>query len=215
RITNLVNVHRIQFFVISAGVFVALNTAMYGIYGWDFVDETYLYHISRKDHRHNYSMWFLPIYLQFYSPASAAMSLASFLPQALVVGALGLAFGGDLYFAAFTQTFAFVAYNKVCTAQYFMWYICLLPVVWPHSSLRLMPWGLVLVAAWFGSQGLYLQQAYRLEFLGENTFTLLWAAGAVIFAANNWILYRIIGSQQISPLFAPTATASSTAKKLQ
>ncbi|KAJ1942631.1 GPI mannosyltransferase 1, partial [Linderina macrospora] len=83
-IGRLVNTYRVQFFVGSAGVFFALNLVMYAVYGREFVDETYLYHVTRKDHRHNYSMWFLPIYLTFQSPASVIMGLLSFLPQAIV-----------------------------------------------------------------------------------------------------------------------------------
>ncbi|KAJ1932611.1 GPI mannosyltransferase 1, partial [Linderina pennispora] len=120
----------------------------------------------------------------------------------------------DLYFAAFTQTFAFVAYNKVCTAQYFMWYICFLPVVWPYNSQKLLPKGLILVAVWFGSQGLYLQQAYNLEFLGKDTFTMLWVAGMVIFAANTWVLQQIIANQRIAPLY-PASSTGPAQKKTQ
>ncbi|KAJ2736968.1 GPI mannosyltransferase 1 [Coemansia sp. BCRC 34962] len=203
------NAYRVCFFVVSTSMFLLLSTAMYCMYGQEFVHETYLYHVARKDHRHNYSMWFLPIYLTFRSPASVAMGLLSFLPQAIVVAALGYAYGQDLYFAAFAQTFAFVAYNKVCTAQYFMWYMCFLPVIWPHNSQRLVTKGLVLLGVWFGSQALYLQQAYRLEFLGENTFALLWIAGLVIFAANNWILQQIIAKQKIVPLFGPSSCTTS------
>ncbi|KAJ1939974.1 GPI mannosyltransferase 1, partial [Linderina pennispora] len=105
-VARLVNAQRVQFFVSSACVFFALNFIMYAVYGREFVDETYLYHVTRKDHRHNYSMWFLPIYLTFQSQASVVMGLLSFLPQAIVVTMLGFAFGQDLYFAAFTQTFA-------------------------------------------------------------------------------------------------------------
>ncbi|KAJ2759401.1 GPI mannosyltransferase 1 [Coemansia nantahalensis] len=212
RLVALFNVHRITFAAVSGATFLALTAAMYGIYGYEFLDETYLYHVTRRDHRHNYSAWFLPIYLTFASPASVAMGLLTFLPQVATVAVLGLAFGRDLYFAAFAQTFAFVAYNKVCTAQYFMWYICLLPVVWPHSAIRLVPRGLLLVAAWIGPQALYLQQAYRLEFLGENSFALLWAAGALIFVANCWILNQIISNQQIVPLFS-ASTPQAEAKK--
>ncbi|KAJ2708029.1 GPI mannosyltransferase 1 [Coemansia spiralis] len=211
-LSALFNVHRITFAAVSGATFLGLTAAMYGMYGSEFLDETYLYHITRRDHRHNYSAWFLPMYLTFASPKSVAMGLLTFLPQAVTVAVLGLAFGRDLYFAAFVQTFAFVAYNKVCTAQYFMWYICLLPVVWPHSAIRLVPMGLLLVAAWLGPQALYLQQAYRLEFLGENSFVPLWAAGAIIFAANCWILHQIISNQRIVPLFG-AATRQAKAEK--
>ncbi|KAJ2792355.1 GPI mannosyltransferase 1 [Coemansia linderi] len=209
RLKGWVNAHRVCFFIVSASVFFLLSTAMYCMYGQEFVHETYLYHVARKDHRHNYSMWFLPIYLTFRSPASVAMGLLSFLPQAVVVAVLGFAYGQDLYFAAFAQTFAFVAYNKVCTAQYFMWYMCFLPVIWPYNSQRLVTKGLVLLGVWFGTQALYLQQAYRLEFLGENTFAPLWLAGLVIFAANNWVLQQIIASQRVVPLFGSSSHVSS------
>ncbi|KAJ1647600.1 GPI mannosyltransferase 1 [Coemansia asiatica] len=203
---KLINAHRIWFFVVSAGIFLVLSALMYAVYGIEFVEETYLYHVTRKDHRHNYSMWYLPIYLEFQSKSSVLMGLLSFLPQALSVGTIGLAFGKDVYFAAFAQTFAFVTYNKVCTSQYFMWYICFLPVIWPYNSQKLLFRGAALLATWLGTQALYLQQAYRLEFLGENTFTRLWLAGLVIFASNNLILCQIVKSQQIMPLFV-TKTA--------
>ncbi|KAJ2724245.1 GPI mannosyltransferase 1 [Coemansia sp. Benny D115] len=208
---RLVNSCRIKFFVFSASMFFVLTLAMYAIYGWEFLDDTYLYHVTRKDHRHNYSMWFLPIYLEFQSTTSFVMGLLSFLPQIIVVTAIGMAYGQDVYFAAFAQTFAFVAYNKVCTAQYFMWYICFLPVIWPFNRQRLIFKGAAILAIWFGSQGIWLQQAYRLEFLGENTFFLLWLAGLTIFASSNWILVQIISSQQIKPLFGQTRTDNSDA----
>ncbi|KAJ1963990.1 GPI mannosyltransferase 1 [Dipsacomyces acuminosporus] len=210
---SLVNIHRATFFAVSAGTFFVLNVVMYCIYGMEFVDETYLYHVIRKDHRHNYSMWFLPIYLTFQSKASFTMGLLSFLPQLAVVTMLGFSFGKDLYFAAFAQTFAFVAYNKVCTAQYFMWYICFLPVTWPYNSQKLVFKGLLLLGVWFGSQALYLQQAYKLEFLGENTFTLLWASGLVIFVANNWVLQQIVSTQRIVPLFTPNGVENGDSER--
>ncbi|KAJ1915029.1 GPI mannosyltransferase 1 [Mycoemilia scoparia] len=114
---NWVNRYRVRFGVISALTFLLLNLVMYFIYGDQFIEETYLYHVTRKDHRHNFSIWFLPIYLDFKSASSGFISLASFVPQLLVVAVLGLKFGKDLPFAALVQTFAFVAYNKVCTAQ--------------------------------------------------------------------------------------------------
>lgn len=40
-----------------------------------------------------------------------------------------------------------------------------------------------------GNQGVWLQQAYRLEFLGESTFFPgLFGAGLAFFAVNCWVL---------------------------
>ncbi|KAJ1678181.1 GPI mannosyltransferase 1, partial [Spiromyces aspiralis] len=117
RLVGWSNIYRVKFAIISASTFFALNLLMFYIYGYEFLDETYLYHVVRKDHRHNFSIWFLPIYLNLQNQSDSLIGLASFVPQLLVVAVLGVKFGKDLFFAVFIQTFAFVTYNKVCTAQ--------------------------------------------------------------------------------------------------
>lgn len=113
------------------------------------------------------------------------------------------------------QTFAFVTFNKVCTsqvrhppsrftpppsrvltaAQYFLWYMVLLPLYLPGSSfLRSKPLGLTALALWVVAQAAWLQQGYELEFLGESTFLPgLWTASLVFFLVNCWILGVVIG----------------------
>lgn len=129
---------RIVFGVVAASVFLALNLLMYQIYGQEFLNETYLYHITRKDHRHNFSLYFLHMHLSSLEASSSwslVTSLLSFGPQLALVLLLGIFFANDIILACFLQTFAFVALNKVCTSQYFMWYLCLLPLVLPSSKL--------------------------------------------------------------------------------
>ena len=102
-------------------------------FGRPFVQETFLYHLSRLDHRHNFSPYFYPYYLA-HSPAAVAAAelpsspswlrslarhpLASFLPQLVLSIGLGFRYGAeDLPYAWLVQTFAFVTFNKVCTSQ--------------------------------------------------------------------------------------------------
>ena len=86
-------------------------------YSREFLDETYLYHVVRKDHRHNFSIWFYYIYLTMEIPRGSFLWLLTFLPQFSLVTILGIVFGKDIFFASFIQTFTFVVYNKVCTSQ--------------------------------------------------------------------------------------------------
>lgn len=93
-----------------------------------------MYHVIRKDHRHNFSPYFYPIYLGYsetqnassldlatsYYKAVVRSPLVSFVPQMLLAIGSGFAFGPrleDLPFAWFIQTAIFVTFNKVCTSQ--------------------------------------------------------------------------------------------------
>jgi hypothetical protein len=86
-------------------------------WGTPFLRHAYSYHLSRRDHRHNFSPYFYPIYLT-YTNASSASSLLSFIPQMILSLGTGLLFGRkNLPLAWFVQTMAFVTLNKVCTSQ--------------------------------------------------------------------------------------------------
>ncbi|KAL1916102.1 uncharacterized protein VTP21DRAFT_6106 [Calcarisporiella thermophila] len=191
---------RVWFGMVSGGVFFLLTGAMYYFYGWEFLEETYLYHVTRKDHRHNFSVWAYYIYLTYNSSASRVVSLLSFVPQLLSFILVGACFGRDIFFALFMQTFVFVMFNKVCTAQYFLWYICLFPLILPSTRLSRAR-GLLLIGAWAASQALWLSQAFKLEFLGENRFVELWAAGLVILLANTWCAVELLRNHVFVPTF--------------
>ncbi len=108
-------------------------TCLNGSWGYPFLDESYLYHLHRLDHRHNFSPYFYLTYLTypalsappspeplpFWSQVLRSPS-TSFLPQMGLAVGLGLLFGRkkeDLVFTWFLQTTVFVVFNKVCTSQ--------------------------------------------------------------------------------------------------
>ena len=107
----------------------AISSLMNIRWGQPFLQHTFLYHLSRLDHRHNFSPYFYPIYLSLFPinsslPPSAIITalrhpLASFVPQFGVVLAAGfmLTPRTGLVFATFVTTAVFVVFNKVCTSQ--------------------------------------------------------------------------------------------------
>ncbi|KAI8348862.1 PIG-M-domain-containing protein [Blakeslea trispora] len=191
---------RLLFGLLSASVFFILTGLMYQNYGHEFLQHTYLYHVTRQDHRHNFSIWFYQLYLNIHQ-AQTWMGLLAFIPQLGLVTWIGIAFGKDILFACFLQTFLFVTFNKVITSQYFMWYICLFPLILPSSRIRWKWRGLSMVVAWAAGQAIWLYYAYGLEFLGQNTFFSLWMAGVVFFVINCWIIVEFISQHQYEPIY--------------
>ena len=109
-------------FILGSGVsFFCFNWLFFYLYGFEFIENGLLYHIIRTDHRHNFGLYFYSIYLTYDRPSRLLRGLALFLPQVAVLCWSSLTLGGDLPVALSVQTVSFVAFNKVCTAQYFTW----------------------------------------------------------------------------------------------
>jgi phosphatidylinositol glycan class M len=192
---------RLEFALISAGTFVLLTAACYNAYGYEFLFETYLYHFVRADNRHNFSIFFYQLFLRYGAPTSLFSSLLGFAPQMALVLAISVRYRADLPFALFLHTLAFVAFNKVCTAQYFVWYTSLLPLVLPQSRVALRWKGLCMIGVWFATELHWLFWGYRLEFLGENVFFSVWLAGCAFFVANVWIFVEMVHHHTEVPVF--------------
>ncbi|KAK5123394.1 GPI mannosyltransferase 1 [Meristemomyces frigidus] len=186
--------------IASSGVtFMALNGVMLRCYGLPFIKHTFLYHFTRIDHRHNFSVYNTALHLNSaYSAEAPGLQIESlaFIPQLLlsVLAVPLLLAKKDLASTMLAQTFAFVTFNKVCTSQYFLWYMVFLPFYLPDSSLLQKPkLGIVALLLWVFGQAAWLQQGYELEFLGMSTFMPgLWLASIGFFLINCWTLGIIV-----------------------
>ena len=121
------NPHAILFTLVSAGTFLLLTALAHANHPL-YLENGLLYHLSRVDHRHNYSPFFYPIYLLISQPTTPIpylprLATHAVLPQTalLLFTSLRLA-PHDLPFTLFLQSFMFVTLNKVITGQYFTWY---------------------------------------------------------------------------------------------
>ncbi|KAJ5698067.1 GPI mannosyltransferase 1 [Penicillium macrosclerotiorum] len=196
RILGFVTPSRVILTFSAVATFFALNIAMYMQYGMPFLHQTFFHHLTRIDHRHNFSPYSTLMYLASAGDASYRFEALAFLPQLLlVVIAIPLVLAKkSLATTMLAQTFAFVTFNKVCTSQYFIWYLILLPFYLPSSSLIKKPTlGITAAILWVLGQALWLSQGYNLEFLGLSAFVPgLFLASLFFFAVNIWILGIII-----------------------
>uniref|UniRef100_A0AAV1TJ29 GPI mannosyltransferase 1 n=1 Tax=Peronospora matthiolae TaxID=2874970 RepID=A0AAV1TJ29_9STRA len=192
---------RLTFGLVSGGLFLFLAAGCYYLYGYQCLHEAYLYHFTRTDNRHNFSLYFYSLYLRYNTPSGFGVGLLAFLPQLTSLVVISSAYGRDLPFALFALTMVFVIFNKVCTAQYFLWYIAFLPLVFPQTSLRFKWKGMAMIAAWLGSELHWLFWAYQLEMQGVNTFFSLWVAGLIFFSVNVGILAALMRCHSFTPLF--------------
>jgi phosphatidylinositol glycan class M len=49
---------------------------------------------------------------------------------------------------------------------------------------------------WAGTQALWLSEAYKLEFLGQNVFVALWIRGLIYVVGNCWIIAGVMDSYE-------------------
>jgi len=194
----LSNLSRItKFALLAAGTFMILSLLCYCLYGQQFIEECFLYHLTRLDTRHNFSLHFYSILLgsaaQITPFGRMLMILVTFVPQMLLIVYLSFKLTPkSLPLALFAISNVFVHFNKVLTAQYFLWYICLLPLIVPlltHMSNKKCA---VLMAMWFGTELHWLYWAYFLEMQTENTFTQIFIASIMFFVTNCYIVGEIV-----------------------
>lgn len=123
RIQSFITFERIKVSIIALLTFMGLNFWMYSLYGQPFIQHTYLHHLTRIDHRHNFSPYNTLLYLSAASEDVQSEGIKfesiAFFPQLFLSAfAIPLALAKrSLPGAMLAQTFAFVTFNKVCTSQ--------------------------------------------------------------------------------------------------
>lgn len=186
----------IRFGIISGAVCLGFIALFYLKDGYRFLHEAYLYHLGRKDHRHNFSIFYYAIYLTSNDTSlllsSKLLTFSGFIPQLVSLVFVGIRFGKENFmFAIFLQTVIFVAFNKVITAQYFLWFFGLIPIALHavlmdtrDSTPSIITQIVVSIAIWGIAEVYWLRESYRLEVGGEANFLNLVAASQTLFAAH-------------------------------
>jgi len=178
--------NRLVFTISTVLTLVGFTALFYHIYGYEFLYESVLYHFVRKDHRHNNSVYFYLIYQMYDEAGSTMLAVLTFLPQWAVVIGIGIAFYYDLFLAMLLQTWFFVIFNKVCTAQYYLWYLTLLPVVLINNDLVRghKQKGLMMIVVWILGQCFWGYHANNFEHYLTDSILGIQIANYVWFIIN-------------------------------
>ena len=195
------------FISMSLVSFAVLSGISYIFYGQEYLENSFYYHISRKDHRHNFSIYFYNVYLSSANSYLSFINVMPFIPQLLLMIATALNLARkDLPLCIFLQTFIFVTFNKVSTAQYFTWYTSLIPIVLANvDSLKYTIYKksfMYIIILWVASLAYWLLIAYCLEILGINLFLPLYV-GSILFHLSSVLLivYIIINTSNSIMVF--------------
>lgn len=182
-----------KFIFSFASSIITLTVTGYYLYGFKFLYESFLYHLVRKDTRHNFSVYFYLLYLSASKPLDLIQKILTFLPQILLllISSYYYSEKPKLPFAMFIQATIAVIYNPVLTSQYFFWFLSLLPLCLPNIAMSLRRC-VCLVCCWILSQVIWLSAAYMLEFQNLNSFNFLWISGLLFFIVNIKVLTDII-----------------------
>ena len=199
------------------GVTTAISFSLNFLWSWIYFGDTYvneslLYHLIRKDHRHNFSAMFYKIYLEKSHLLSSYPLYLSYLTLILLLGLFLVlvvyyvilpwyensllvrpSYSSSQSFinGLFLQTLVFVGFNKVITGQYFLWFLVFIHLFnFPHLSKYVKSYFggfLSLIGFVCG----WLLVAFLLELQGINVFWSLWTVslGLLIMVTINIMVF--------------------------
>ena len=192
--SNLFTKTALFFVIISSGVFFFFLALFYKLIGYKFLYEYLLYHLIRKDHRHNYSIFYYTIYLTYDNDFSKYLSLITFLPQMILILSVTIFLYKDINLCLIVLTMIFVHFNKVITAQYFIWYLSLIPLIIHRNLLfgvkKLK--AILLLTIWMIFEIIWNRYSHLLEYEGQNYFMSMWIVNILFFLTSCWIVREII-----------------------
>ena len=182
------------YIAISSCVFFSFLIIFYKLIGYKFLYEYLLYHLLRKDHRHNYSIFYYIIYLTYESNFSKYLSLVTFLPQIILILTVTIFLYKDINLCLIVLTMIFVHFNKVITAQYFIWYLSIIPLIIHRNLLfNVKKWkAMIIFTIWMFLELIWNRYAHLLEYEGINCFMIMWIINISFFLISCYFVKEII-----------------------
>ena len=193
-LNNLFTKVALSYIIISSGVFFFLLGIFYKLIGYKFLYEYLLYHLVRKDHRHNYSIFYYIIYLTYDINFSKYLSLVTFLPQIILILLVTIFLYKDINLCLIVLTMIFVHFNKVITAQYFIWYLSLIPLIIHRNLLFSVKKykGIVMFIIWMFFEMIWNTYSHFLEYNGGNYFISMWVVNIIFFLTSCLLVKELI-----------------------
>jgi len=127
------------------------------------------------------------------------LSVLTFVPQWGLIIMAGFLFYYDIFFATFIQTMVFVIFNKVVTAQYYLWYVTLSPLVYVSSDLNRRPFlSIFIIVIYIIGQIPFGYYGYKFEYMSEHTLADIQNWNYIWFAINCYILIEFINHHRLN-----------------
>lgn len=195
------NFSHIKFFTTSIISLFLSSYVSYLYYGQVYLKQSFIYHMKRQDLQHNFSIYF---YLfRLFPNHRSQLSMVAFALQFIGVLSLSIYYLSldtnrrtklrKLSFSLFSTTFLFVSLNKVCTSQYFNWYLIFLPLIIDSLKLEINQ-AYFMLLAWILSQANWLLFAYLYEYRGYNVLNQVGNSSFLFLLSNLWILNTLCKS---------------------
>jgi len=175
------------------------------MYPSEYIDAAILHHVHRIDHKHNFSLFWLPFFLLQESDSTSFYQylfirfLSTSFTLLIQIAVLYYLAKRDLIACTFAQTILLVTFNKVCTAQYFVWWfplavICVSGALNLKNKYSYYTYSLLFRVAvlWTAALAAWLTVAYQLEFRGAQVYFLLWLLSILFFVINLYVFVVVL-----------------------